>query len=201
MLFRSVTRETFDIVAQCDGTIQSIELIQGTLLKNIGDSFKKGDIIVKGEFTSMQGNLEKCRAEANITYIESHFLYTEFKEVETVLERTGKKIEYKTINFFDLTSKKEEICPYEYYESEKKESQIFNNFFLPITQVIKTFYEMKFVEKVRNFEEESIKIISKNEKELKEKYIESNILDLFSTSVKTNEGYLITTTIQIINTM
>ena len=191
--------DTCDIIANCDGVIESIDTIQGTPLKKDGDSFKKGDILVKGEFLSINEEVKKCKAIANISYIEYESITINFYEEEYVLERTGESWIKNEISFLGIKSKKNKDCEYVYYEEDIKTSYLFKNFFLPIELVTKTYYNMEFVQRKRDFESEKDRIIAENEKILRDNYYDRNIRDIYSNIVKIDGGYMIVSTIQILN--
>ncbi|MBQ7307200.1 MAG: sporulation protein YqfD [Clostridia bacterium] len=193
--------QNYDIVAEFDGVIEDIRVTQGTKQKNIGDSFKKGDILVKGEFVSMQGKIEKCKAIANITFIETHSICTTFNEYDFVNERTGKVLTQKSLIFGNLTSKKQIVVPFEYYETQQEEISLFFNFLLPIKLKVTNFYQT--VPKIikRDFEQEKSTIINNNEKMLKEQYFDKNIDKITTETIKIENGYLVVSTIQIKSSM
>ena len=200
-LSQNHTAQSYDIVAEFDGIIENIIVTQGTQIKNNGDSFKKGDILVKGEFISMQGKVEKCKAIAKIICIESHTIYTQFKEYDFKNERTGESLTKNTLIFNDFQSRRKMHIPFENYEVEEKESYLFYNFFLPIKLKTTIWYEVKLELVKKDFEKEKDIITQNNEKILREQFIDKNIDKITTEYIKTGTGYLVVSTIQIKNVM
>lgn len=90
-----------DIVASQNMTLKNINVIQGTLLKSVGDSVMSGEVIVAGYF--LNGNSKvPCKANAVIeaTTWKSH---TEiYKKEEQIVERTGKVVENSRMILFGI---------------------------------------------------------------------------------------------------
>lgn len=194
-----IQQDNYDIVAVCDGVINSIIVTQGTQIKKEGDSFKAGDILVKGEFVSLNGEIKKCKAIANIVFVEYKTIYTKFKEVDYEKIRTGETLTINDISFLNIKSKLEKLPDFEFYEVEEKEIYLFDKLFLPIKINTKIFHEIELKEIVRNFEEEKEKIILESENQLREICFDKNITNIHTNIIEMEEGYLIVSTAEILN--
>lgn len=144
-----------DFVAPYNLIIENIECYQGTLLKNKGDLVKAGETII-GAYT-INANGEKTSVEPiykldATTYFSGQ---VEFNEIETKLERTGKKIVNSCYNIFNCDFLKiNKSNKFALYEEETKEVKLFKNLFLPLTVKKQIYYELKEVKIEHNFEEE-----------------------------------------------
>ena len=189
-----------DIVADCDGIIKSINVISGTKQKSEGEPFKKGDVIVKGEFVSMQGEVQRCKAVADIIYIEYKSIYTEFNNYSLEKTRTGKSYQKNYLEIWN-TGVSDYKSKYKISETIEETRYIFHNNFLPFKLKTLTFYELELTEVKKDFKTEEAKIITQNEELLKNEYLDKNILNISSETIKTENGYIVVSTIQILNTM
>ena len=89
-----------NLIAMSDGVIQKIDILNGNASVAVGDTVKKGDLLVSGVITVGEQTVftratGEVYATARITYCESQ----NFRFPETV--ETGEKAERKILDFFD----------------------------------------------------------------------------------------------------
>ena len=162
-----------NIYAKEDGLILNINLVQGTAKVKVGDSVKKGDILVEG----LNNNIP-CTAIADISmtvwYKDSYTFYNE--TIKT--ERTGKKVVNSCLKIFNKTIKiKNNENKFENYEKEVVESYIFENNILPIKIFKEKFYEIIEICEKKEFSNEKDAIIELTKK---------NALEIVPENVKIN---------------
>lgn len=134
----SVTEdEPYDIVANCDGIITSILVRQGSAMVKVGDTVKKGDILISGVIDVFDESGQKlitkfCNADGDV------WAQTVYNYKDSIKENYEQKIEesertlylpsvfdYKWMN---LTNNKNKDIIY----SDKK-LKFFGNFYLPVS--------------------------------------------------------------------
>lgn len=178
------------IVAQFDGVITEIKPVTGTVVVKVGDTVKKGDVLVQPYYMGKTGQ-QSVRPVAEIyADIESvgNIQYTE-KQTEYV--RTGKKISFRGYNLFGKTFlKAKEVKIFETYEIDTQQSTPFQNWLFPIKIVETTYYQTtpvqvfyEFESKREELKQKSIDLayanLPKDSQVLEEKTIVSNIDDVY----------------------
>lgn len=152
-----------DFVAPYNLVIESIMCYQGTKLKNVGDIVKKGESIVASYIT--QENGEKINVEPlyNVTATTYFTGSVQFKNIQTKLVKTGKKIVNSSYTMFGKNFLKiNKKCNFTYFEEEHKNIKLFNNLFIPITVNKHIYYELKQVTYTYNFENEKEKLFKES---------------------------------------
>ena len=150
-----VVNKTFEPMVACyDGKITDIILSQGTLNVKVGQTVKKGDILVYPYIIDSSGEKRNIQPQASIkakVWITGELSY---KENEISLVKTGKKLStsFMKINNLFLTTPKK--CEYGLYTKQEKVNYLTYNNLLPISYHIVTYYELE--EKIINksFEED-----------------------------------------------
>ena len=127
-----------NIVARKDGIITKITAQNGTAIAKVGDTVRKGDILIAGY---MEGKYTDTRYVHSLGDVEAKVWYTEKmkipynQEISTYTGNEENKFQIKINNFqinFYKTLSKFEICDTIYSEQNIK---IFSNYYLPITVV------------------------------------------------------------------
>lgn len=189
-----------DIVADFDGTVLSLSVMQGTACVKVGDKFQKGDILIKGSFKDIDGNLVTCKAQGQVKAKLMLTSEIEFKSQAEVFVRTGKKISLSHYSLFGLqflTQTKENT--FENFETEETSEYVFNNNVLPLKLVKTTYYETQKQLVSQNFDDYKAKLqleAKQNAKNLLEKTDE--ITNEFGDIVEIENGYKVKYTFEVI---
>lgn len=196
----SIDIQSKDIIANKSGTILDIEVIQGTANFSEGDSFKAGDVLVKGGFYDIYNNFVECKAQANIKVKFNYEVEEAFLKEQEVVTRTGKIVKNSCLSIFGLDFLKSgKPVNFDSYEQEFTESYMFNNNFIPIKLKTTTFYETKKELIYQDFEENKAKIIKKlkqNARKLVQD--ESSITNQYEEIIKIDNGYKVKYVIEVI---
>lgn len=188
-----------DIVAKSNGTILSLDVIQGTSNFKVGDSFSAGDVLVSGVFSDIHGNLVECTAKANITAKIFYETTETFYETQEVFVKTGKKIKNSSFKIWGLEFlKTNSKNTFEFYETETKETYLFKNNFVPIKMLSTIIYETQKKTIEQSFDEQKANIIErlKNETHLLLSKLET-IDDEYEIITKIDGGYNIKYVVEI----
>ncbi len=157
------------LLASCSGVVQSVNLIQGTLLVKVGDIVKKGDVLVAPYF--MKGE-EKLDVEPKAEIMAKSWCEAicQFEENGQILVRTGNYTDIRRLDFCGINIKtKSRIVVYEYYEFTKSSKNICNNMLLPFKMIKERYYELKFVKDIRTFAEVSDTLIAESKQQARAK--------------------------------
>ena len=150
------SNEPCNIVASKDGIITKITAQNGTINARVGDTVRKGDVLIAG---FMEGKYTEKRFVHSLGDVQAKVWYTEKEKIpykQEISSDTGKiekKIGIKFNNFqinFYKTLSKFEIYDTIYSEQNIK---IFSNFYLPISVVKITNKEQRKDEKKYSKEE------------------------------------------------
>lgn len=184
---------TANLISNFDGVITSVNLIQGTLMVDVGDVVKKGDVLIKGSFTGLNQNITNCVAMgevfAKVWYTESVNFLTE----EVVQVRTGNTCETVNLSLFGTSSKvRDANVNFNNYEEEQTEEFLFKNNLIPI-KINKTIYYETMPETItKNFDDYKQNLLTEALLKAKEKMpIEISALKEFTTINKNDNNYLI----------
>ena len=148
--------EYCNIVSDKDGVITKINAQNGTANVKVGDTIKKGDILINGWMEGKYTGIRYVHAKGNV---EARVWYTKSKKIEYKTkekEETGRidTVYAMKINKFKINFPKK-LSNFEIYDTIETENKvrIFSNFYLPIS-VIKTINkEQKLVDKTYSIEE------------------------------------------------
>ena len=124
-----------NIVASKDAIITKISAQNGTILKNVNDEVKKGDVLIAGY---MQGNYTDKYYVHSIGEVKGKVKYSDTEKIlksEIIKNKTGKKEKKYSLKFnkikINLYKKYSKYKKYDTIVTEKN-LQLFNNFYLPI---------------------------------------------------------------------
>ncbi len=178
--------EYCDILSDKEGVITKINVQSGTANVKIGDVINPNDILVNGW---MEGKYTGRRYVHAIAEIEAKVWYTEYVNIPYIVteeKQTGEienlyslKLNNFQINFHKGVSK------YEFYDTMETENklQLFSNFYLPISLVTETNYEVEKEEKSYTIQEAVEKGIMQIEeeflKDVEEEKIVNKILNTY----------------------
>ena len=148
--------EYCNIISDKEGIITKISVQNGTANVKVGDTVKKGDILVngwmEGKFTGIRYVHSLAEIEAKVWYTESikiPYKVTETKYTGNEEDKYGIKFNNFQINF---TKKYSKFKIYDTIETENK-IKLFSDFYLPIS-IVKTIYkEQEKIEKTYSVEE------------------------------------------------
>ena len=148
--------EYCNIISDKEGIITKISVQNGTANVKVGDTVKKGDILVngwmEGKFTGIRYVHSLAEIEAKVWYTESikiPYKVTETRYTGNEEEKYGIKFNNFQINF---TKKYSKFKIYDTIETENK-IKLFSDFYLPIS-IVKTIYkEQEKIEKTYSVEE------------------------------------------------
>ena len=128
-----------NIVAKKDAIITKISAQNGTILKNVNDEVKKGDVLIAGY---MQGNYTDKYYVHSIGEVKGKVKYSDTEKIlksEIIKNKTGKKEKKYSLKFnkikINLYKKYSKYKKYDTIVTEKN-LKLFNNFYLPI-EIIK----------------------------------------------------------------
>ena len=148
--------EYCNIISDKEGIITKISVQNGTANVKVGDTVKKGDILVngwmEGKFTGIRYVHSLAEIEAKVWYTESvkiPYNVTETKYTGNEEEKYGIKFNNFQINF---TKKYSKFKIYDTIETENK-IKLFSDFYLPISIVKTTYKEQEKIEKTYSVEE------------------------------------------------
>ena len=148
--------EYCNIISDKEGIITKISVQNGTANVKVGDTVKKGDILVngwmEGKFTGIRYVHSLAEIEAKVWYTESikiPYKVTETRYTGNEEEKYGIKFNNFQINF---TKKYSKFKIYDTIETENK-IKLFSDFYLPISIVKTTYKEQEKVEKTYTVEE------------------------------------------------
>lgn len=151
------TQTPVPVVADRDGIVAEITLLQGTALVKVGDSVKKGQTLIAPYIVSGETEVP-CRAMGSVkakTYYSRTAVYS-----DTVLAPvdTGRK---KVVNGFRLPFLKWEAePPFQIYRAERAKKS--GTLILPFVIIEDTYYEQKLSEVPFDYEAEREKLIEEN---------------------------------------
>lgn len=131
------------IVASDDAIITNIELIQGTVNVKVGDTVKKGQVLVEPYIIDSSGQQRKVRPQAKIEARVFKTFKTQHYESKLENVRTGNSVICSEISVFGLKLFSNSGNTFENYEVEEKKICISKNNILPIYKTTYVFYELK----------------------------------------------------------
>lgn len=177
--------QTNDIIANFNGRIKNITLINGKLNVKNGDIVQEGDILVQ---SVMNSNSNYVKAEANITaevWLEGVTTHYSLKKEK---QRTGFCVENKNINFLGIpifsSSNPINFANYEVVESKTK----LKNTILPIEIHQITYYEMEEITIESNFNDEKEKLINDSREIALQKKLNNDIIKAENVIIDENCG-------------
>ncbi len=188
-----------DIVAPENLTIVELNVVNGTAQKKVGDSVKKGEVIVGGFLMDSNGNKISCNAVANIKaklWRTETFEYYKQKEVAT---RTGKVIKIANLDLFDMEFPvKKGNNVFENFEVEENTYFLTDDNFLPLIMTEKIYYEVEKSVVTQNFEADRKDIISNLQRQANMQVKENEVVvKTFETITEDAEKFIITAYVEV----
>lgn len=148
------------IVAQNDGQITEIKLIQGTLNCKVGDIVQKGEILVFPYIIDSQGEKREVQPKAEIkadVWLKEKTIHYE-NYIKT--ERTNRKIEVSEVYVNKtLLYRQNKKIPFKEYEVEIFSHPLTKNLILPLTIKKYIYYQTETFQVYEPFEDCQDKII------------------------------------------
>lgn len=135
----------FNIIAERDGIIDKIVVLDGEAMVSVGDTVKKGQLLVSGIIEDNKiGAIRYAHAQAQVvarTWYEAR-ASVPFKRSKHI--RTGKKVVHKHLKYRGYTvSLTKDIVDLKLYEVSESTTPFFgNNRFLPINILTKEYHEI-----------------------------------------------------------
>ena len=194
--------EYCNIISDKEGIITKISVQNGTANVKVGDTVKKGDILVngwmEGKFTGIRYVHSLAEIEAKVWYTESikiPYKVTETRYTGNEEEKYGIKFNNFQINF---TKKYSKFKIYDTIETENK-IKLFSDFYLPIS-IVKTIYkEQEKIEKTYSVEEAKNIGIKQLEEKLDEKIEnKNNIVNKNINTYEQADGVLVYVTYEVL---
>ena len=194
--------EYCNIISDKEGIITKISVQNGTANVKVGDTVKKGDILVngwmEGKFTGIRYVHSLAEIEAKVWYTESikiPYKITETRYTGNEEEKYGIKFNNFQINF---TKKYSKFKIYDTIETENK-IKLFSDFYLPIS-IVKTIYkEQEKIEKTYSVEEAKNIGIKQLEEKLDEKIEnKNNIVNKNINTYEQADGVLVYVTYEVL---
>lgn len=191
------------IVSQYDGIVRNIDLIQGTLVVEVGDIIQKGQILVEGYVKNSEGEILNIQPKAEITLDVWAEGESEHYSKMMVTSRTGKVCTNTSVLLFGHEFYSNGVEPeYEQYEQEIKSDFLTKNNILPFTIVTTKYYETetKLVESELDMQRQ-IELARENCLQNIANYeiIKEENYRVVSEGVKTTIKYVITASIKVVN--
>lgn len=194
--------EYCNIISDKEGIITKISVQNGTANVKVGDTVKKGDILVNGW---MEGKFTGIRYVHSLAEIEAKVWYTESIKIPYKVTETGytgneeEKYSIKFNNFqINFTKKYSKFKIYDTIETENK-IKLFSDFYLPIS-IVKTIYkEQEKIEKTYSVEEAKNIGIKQLEEKLDEKIEnKNNIVNKNINTYEQADGVLVYVTYEVL---
>lgn len=194
--------EYCNIISDKEGIITKISVQNGTANVKVGDTVKKGDILVngwmEGKFTGIRYVHSLAEIEAKVWYTESvkiPYNVTETRYTGNEEDKYGIKFNNFQINF---TKKYSKFKIYDTIETENK-IKLFSDFYLPIS-IVKTIYkEQEKIEKTYSVEEAKNIGIKQLEEKLDEKIEnKNNIVNKNINTYEQADGVLVYVTYEVL---
>lgn len=141
-----------DVIAKKDGIVKSIVVKAGQELVKIGNTVKKGQVLISANVPNKDPK-EKGRLVHAIGTVKARTWYEKSKEVETALQEKSRTGQVKDIYSLVILTKKIGLFPgkisFENYDKIeiKKKVSIGEDFELPFGLAIDRHYEVNIVEK------------------------------------------------------
>ncbi len=181
-----------DLVADCDGVIESIITRQGVPLVEAGSVVKKGDVLVSGTMEILNDSLETagyqyCAADADIRIRTSYAYYDSFPMVYEEKIYTGRR---QTSYGIRIGQKSVSLpVPDTEYENEdiltsEKKLRLSGNFYLPVSLV--TYVRREYQIQIKNYSQEEAEALAMERFQKKLEIFKEKGLQIFENNVKIN---------------
>lgn len=131
--------QRYDIVAQCDGIISRMTVVQGTALVKVGDNVKKGQVLIEGKRTFWDGSQEDVRAVGEVYATVSSSAYQPYSGQIITTVDTQQSFSYVVVQIGNASSSAPAI-DYELYRQEQHTVTLYP---FNIKLIYYTVYEQK----------------------------------------------------------
>ena len=187
------------LVAERDGVIESINVVQGTPMVHAGDVVKQGDILIAPFVVGADGGVTKMRALGEVkasVYVKGSAVYQQGAET---LVRSGNMIIRKQLNIFGIDLPSRIDVDYEYYEIETSEKYLTKNLLLPFRITEERCYELVKAIQEETFNERKDYLIKESIYNAYEN-LQSNfeVLSEQTDITKVEQMYFVTTYLKVI---
>ena len=137
-----------DIVATCDGVVQSVLCEQGTPIVKVGDVVKIGDVLIEGTRRFNDDTCEDVYALGKVVLVQSVSAFVPYTGTKTELQPTGNCQTFTQVVLFGKTYGK--VCNYTNYQVETKSTYLH-----PLNLCVQrvTYHEMALVTVKATFDE------------------------------------------------
>ena len=137
-----------DIVATCDGIVQSVLCEQGTSVVQVGDCVKTGQVLIEGLRHFNDDTTQEVYALGKVVLLQSVSGFAPYTGTKTELQPTGNKQTFTQVVLFGKTYGK--VCNYTNYQVETKAT-----FLHPLNICVQrvTYHQMAFVTVQATFDE------------------------------------------------
>ena len=188
-----------DIIATENLTIIELSVSNGTPLKKIGDSVKKGDIIVAGYIFNSAGEKIICKANAQIkakTWRTATEVYQKQVEVKT---RTGNKSKTSFLSLFGMNfNVKSQKNQFENFEEETN-VVLLKNSFLPFKMTVTTQYEVIIQTVEQDFEKDKQQVVENCQKNAYSFVKQSDVItQVFDEISEEKDCFIVTSYVEVI---
>ena len=188
-----------DIIATENLTIIELSVSNGTPLKKIGDSVKKGDIIVAGYIFNSAGEKIICKANAQIkakTWRTATEVYQKQVEVKT---RTGNKSKTSFLSLFGMNfNVKSQKNQFENFEEETN-VVLLKNSFLPFKMTVTTQYEVIIQTVEQDIEKDKQQLIENCQKNAYSFVKQSDVItQVFDEISEEKDCFIVTSYVEVI---
>ncbi len=112
-----------DIVATCNGIVQSILCEQGTSVVNVGDFVRKGDLLIVGERHFNDGSAQDVYALGKVVLTRTASAFAEYVGTKTEIQRTGQTQKATHVVLFGKSYGKK--SNYESYQTDVKSAFLY----------------------------------------------------------------------------
>ena len=129
-----------DIVATCDGIVESVLCEQGTPIVKVGDCVKTGDMLIQGLRRFSDDTTQDVYAMGRVVVVQSVSGFAPYTGTITQLQPTGNKKTFTQVVLFGKAYGK--TCNFTHYQVETKTTYL-HPLNLEVQQV--TYHQMAFV--------------------------------------------------------
>ena len=129
-----------DIVATCNGVVESVLCEQGTAVVKVGDIVKQGDVLIAGTRRFNDDTQQDVYALGKVVVVQSVSHFAQYTGTQTVLQPTGNSQTFTHVVLFGKSYGKK--CNYSNYQVESK-ATFLHPLNLQVQQV--TYHQMAYV--------------------------------------------------------
>lgn len=175
-----------DIVSGYEGKITKFIAYQGTPLVKVGDTVKKGQVLIAGYRQAPDGGQQIPVRAMGIVCGNAQVLYTEiFDPNRTELVRTGEIFEQSYINAFGaIFPIKNKEVPFTSFDMEERQAYLAKNTIITWTMVTRTYYRTELQKVYEDFDKSKKYLVEEAERKATEKAEKLGKVTGLSTEIK-----------------